>query len=135
MFNQTFIDHWNHRDYTVEEYQHELNDLNYCPHLDLVATAPDGTLVAFCVGCIFSHKNQRNGRYEGWIGLLGTRRGFRQLGLGRALLLTEMHRLKAEGMETALLGVDSQNPSGALQLYQSVGFYQRHTNISFVKYL
>lgn len=135
MFNQTFIDHWNHHDLTLEEYQHYLNKPNYCPDLDLVATAIDGTLAGFCVGHIYPYENQRNGRNEGWINALGTRRGFRQLGLGRAMLLTGMHRLKDEGMEIAILGVDSQNPSGALGLYESVGFQQHHTSISYVKYL
>ena len=29
----------------------------------------------------------RTGHNEGWIGILGTRRGFRKMGLGRAMLL------------------------------------------------
>jgi len=135
MFNQTFIDHWNHHDLTMEEYHHYLKNPNYCPNLDLVATAADGTLAGFCEGQIYPYDNQRNGRNEGWINLLGTRRGFRQLGLGRAMLLTGMQRLKEEGMDIALLGVDSQNPSGALRLYESIGFQKRHTSISYVKCL
>ncbi|MGB3533312.1 MAG: GNAT family N-acetyltransferase [Microcoleaceae cyanobacterium] len=135
MFNQTFIDHWNHHDLTLEEYQHHLKSSNYCPDLDLVATAKDGTLASFCFSEIHPYDNQRNGRNQGWINVLGTRRGFRQLGLGRAMLLTGMHRLKDEEMEIAILGVDSKNPSGALKLYESVGFQKHHTSISYVKSL
>lgn len=59
--------------------------------------------------------------------MLGTRRGFRKIGLGRAILLAGLHRLKAEGLETALLGVDTDNPTGATRLHESVGFRILHT--------
>jgi ribosomal protein S18 acetylase RimI-like enzyme len=65
--------------------------------------------------------------------VLGTRRGFRGRGLGRAMLLSGLSQLKQSGVETALLGVDSQNPSGALQLYKSVGFSQRDVSTTFSK--
>ena len=38
------------------------------------------------------------------------------------MLLKGMRLLKDEGMDTAVLGVDAENPSGALRLYESVGF-------------
>jgi hypothetical protein len=45
----------------------------------------------------------------------------------------EMDRLKAAGMEMAKLGVDAQNPNGAKQLYESVGFGELYTSIAYVK--
>jgi GNAT superfamily N-acetyltransferase len=58
---------------------------------------------------------------------LFVRRPWRKLGLGRALLLASMHGFKARGLTTAGLGVDADNPSGALRLYQGLGYspYQR----------
>jgi ribosomal protein S18 acetylase RimI-like enzyme len=55
------------------------------------------------------------------------------MGLGRAMLLAGLHRLKAAGVATAILGVDAENPSGALQLYESVGFHNIRDSISYVK--
>ncbi len=133
LFNQSFIDHWNFIPLTVSDRLHWLQDSCYQPELDLVAISPDGTLAAFCYNLINHPENQLMGRLEGWIGDLGTRRGFRRLGLGRAMLLTGLHALRSQGMETAVLGVDAQNPSGALKLYQSVGFQHRYSFISFVK--
>ncbi|MGL5063733.1 MAG: GNAT family N-acetyltransferase, partial [Microcoleus sp.] len=78
-------------------------------------------------------ENDRTGRNEGWIGVLGTRRGFRKLGLGRAMLLAGLQRLKAAGVDTAILGVDAENPSGALRLYESTGFRKIRNSISYVK--
>ena len=87
-----------------------------------MAIAPDGTLAA-CAWChIHAERNQRAGRLDGTIGVLGTRRGHRRIGLGRALLLTGMHRLRAANMSNADLGVDASSPTGANTLYESVGF-------------
>ncbi|MGF1499960.1 MAG: GNAT family N-acetyltransferase [Elainellaceae cyanobacterium] len=135
MFNQSFIDHWNHHPLTIEEYRHYLTDPDYRPELDLVAIAPDGTLAAFCYASIDPAFNQQKNRREGWIGVLGTRRGFRRQGLGRAMLLSGLQRLQAAGMDTAKLGVDTQNPNCARSLYESVGFELLHTNLAFAKTL
>lgn len=133
LFNESFIDHWNHHPLTVERWKPELRSPSYKPELDLVAVADNGTLAAFCHCRIYHEQNVATGRKEGWIGDLGTRRGFRKRGLGRAMLLAGMHQLQAEGMDRALLGVDTTNPSGALKLYESVGFYQVLTHHVFVK--
>lgn len=135
MFNQTFIDHWNFHPMTVEQWHHYGTDPNYRPDHDLVAVSPEGRLAAFCYCHISPERNQRTGRNEGYVNLLGTRRGFRGQGLGRAMLLAGLHRLRQSGVETALLGVDADNPSGALQLYQSVGFSQRDSRTVFAKFV
>ncbi len=126
-FNQSFVDHWNHHPETVEAQQHWLDDPAYRPEHDLAALAPDGTLAAFCVAGVDADANALAGRREGWIHLLGTRRGYRERGLGRALLLAGLRVLQAEGLDSALLGVDAENPTGALGLYERVGFRRIET--------
>jgi mycothiol synthase len=133
MFNQSFIDHWNHHDLTVDKFKHKLAKPDYRNDLDLIAVAGDGTFVAFCYCHISQEENDRTGRNEGWIAYLGTRRGFRKIGLGRAMLLAGLHRLKAAGVATAILGVDAENSSGALRLYESAGFHNIRDSISYVK--
>ncbi|MEO0828515.1 MAG: GNAT family N-acetyltransferase [Cyanobacteria bacterium J06642_9] len=133
MFNQSFIDHWNHEPMTLEQYNYYTAMVEYDPKLDQIAVTPDGTLAAFCYCKIHAQDNLRKGAKEGWVNVLGTRRGYRQQGLGRAMLSTGLRQLKAAGMATALLGVDSINPSGALKLYQSVGFQQLYTTLVYQK--
>lgn len=135
LYNQTFIDHWNFHPTTVEQATHWLSDRNYRPEFDLVAVDADGTYAAFCFAYIDVEENQNLGCREGWINMLGTRRGFRRLGLGRAMLLTGLHQLQQAGMETAFLGVDSQNPNQAYALYESVGFRKVRTSLSYSKRL
>jgi mycothiol synthase len=133
MFNWSFIDHWNHHPLTIENHRHWIASPKYRAERDLVAVAPDGTYAAFCFCWIDPDDNARNNRKEGWIDILGTRRGYRKIGLGKAMLLRGMHLLKNEGMDTAVLGVDAENPSGALRLYESVGFRNVRTSVTYSK--
>jgi mycothiol synthase len=130
-FNLSFIDHWNHHPATPESHDHWLNSPFYDAERDLIAVAPDGTVAAFCFCWVDNEDNARNNRLEGWIDMLGTRRGYRKMGLGTAMLLAGLHRLKREGLTHAKLGVDAENPTGALQLYEATGFTRLHTSVSY----
>lgn len=133
VFNQSFIDHWNHHPMTIDARRHWISNPNYRPEHDLIAVAPDGTFAALCFCSIDPAANERNMRNEGWIDTLGTRRGFRRIGLGRAMLLAGMQRLKQDGVTTAKLGVDAENPTGALRLYEAVGFDRVKTWVRYAK--
>lgn len=133
MFNQTFIDHWNHTPMTLEEFDHWIARSKYDPNLDLIIETPDGQMAAFAYSEISPERNTRLGLQEAHVCLLGTRRGYRRLGLARALLAESLQRLQLLGMTTATIGVDAQNPSGAVKLYQSVGFAKYQSSTVFRK--
>ena len=61
---------------------------------------------------------------EAWINTVGTRRDYRGKGVARWLMAETHRRVVAadEGYERAILGVDSENPTGALALYRSQGY-------------
>ena len=50
------------------------------------------------------------------------RRPWRRRGLGRSMTAASLRRLRVAGMSEALLGVDAKNPTGALGLYEGLGF-------------
>lgn len=133
-YNDSFIDHWNHHPATVEEHSHWLTALDYRAEMDLVAIAPDGQFAAFCFCNIDLENNRQRHCQEGWVSILGTRRGFRRMGLGRAMLLAGLQKLQAEGMKTALLGVDTENANQAQSLYESAGFQKLHAHLSYAKF-
>jgi mycothiol synthase len=132
-FNLSFIDHWNFHPVKPDEHKHWQQMPDYSPDLDLVAVAPDGTFGGFCYCTIDGAENELLNQKRGWINTLGTARGHRSIGLGRALLLAGMHVLKNKGMEYALLGVDAENPSGALGFYERHGFVTKYTTIGMRK--
>lgn len=59
---------------------------------------------------------------RGWTDPVWVRRPWRKRGVARALLVRAFEQLRALGMTEATLTVDSQNLSGATQIYESVGF-------------
>jgi ribosomal protein S18 acetylase RimI-like enzyme len=98
-----------------------MQDSAYLPDLDLVAIAPDGTFAAFCICSIGAEEARRQSDQQGWVELIGTHPRFRRRGLGQALLLTGLQRLRLHGVDTALLGTTSWN-TPAQQLYEMSGF-------------
>lgn len=134
-YNQSFVDHWQFHPTTVAEHQHWLTDPYYRPELDLVALTPNGTVAAFCHCSINPEANTHKNCNEGWVNILGTRRGFRRLGLARAVLLAGLNQLWQAGVDTAKLGVDTQNPNSAKTLYESAGFRRLYARSTFVKAL
>jgi mycothiol synthase len=62
----------------------------------------------------------------GYIADLAVRRPWRGRGLGRALLLQAFAELRRRGQPRAYLGVDSDNPTGAMHLYTSLGMRPVH---------
>ena len=58
----------------------------------------------------------------GYLDELFVRRPWRGRGLGRALLLEVCAELRRRGQPVAYLGVDSENPTGAMHLYRTAGF-------------
>lgn len=51
------------------------------------------------------------------------------------MLFDALAQLQALNMEIANIGVDAENAFGARQLYESVGFEHRFTDIAYVKHL
>jgi ribosomal protein S18 acetylase RimI-like enzyme len=106
---------------TIEHRLAIMHNPNYRPELDVVAVAPDSTFAAFCVCNINREVNEQSGQKEGEIGIIGTRPMYRNMGLGRAMLLEGLQRLKVCGISTAVLGTTSSNIN-AIRLYEFVGF-------------
>ncbi|MHA7263825.1 GNAT family N-acetyltransferase [Arthrobacter sp. TMN-37] len=71
------------------------------------------------------------GRAEGYTDLLGVRRAWRGRGLAPALLAEAMRRFRAGGMDSAGLGVDTENPTGALGLYERMGYRPTQRSLVF----
>src|SRR5579875_522284 len=88
----------------------------------------DGTLAAFCYSTIPTETNQLSGRNEGEVAIIGTRSAYRAQGLGRAMLLTALQRLKDRGVETAVLGTSSEN-AAAQAISASAGFHIRYRSL------
>ena len=57
------------------------------------------------------------------------RRPWRRRGVARALIVGALLALRERGLTSAVLGVDADNPTGALGPYEAVGFRRERVAI------
>jgi ribosomal protein S18 acetylase RimI-like enzyme len=82
----------------------------------------EGKHVGFVGAGIGELDNRAKNVKRGWILSIGVLKPYRRTGIGTRLILHGMNFLKANGMTTAMLGVDDSNVTKAKQLYEKVGF-------------
>jgi mycothiol synthase len=70
-----------------------------------------------------------------FIGLIGTRRAARGQGIASALLARALTEARTAGFSSGSLVVDADSPTGAVGLYERVGFTVKHTSITQAKTL
>ena len=93
---------------------------------ELVVVAPDGRFAAYVI--IWLDPISRSGYFEP----VGCHRDFQRRGLTSALMYEGMRRMRAAGMETAIVRYSVDNVSG-VPLYRSVGFQTRYETIEYRK--
>ena len=79
--------------------------------------------------------NRQSNRQDGWVVDLGVIKGWRNRGIGRALMLHVMHKLRHAGMTAVKMGIDSYDPVKATRLYKSLGFKVLHGSHTYLKTL
>ena len=131
--NEAFRDHWSFEPVSDEDWQmFFVERTSFRPDLTCVVMSGD-EVAGLSLNCVSPEENARRGRSEGWIEELAVRRPWRKRGVATALLCAAMHAFKAEGLQHAMLGVDTENLSGALRVYERVGFKPVKRFIQFQK--
>ena len=118
---ESFRDHWDHAEPVEGDFERFFGD----PDIDtsLWQVAWDGDQVAgLVINTIYPHENRHSGEEIGWVDSVATRRPWRGRGVAAALIARSLAVLRERGMQIASLGVDAENPTGALGLYESFGF-------------
>ncbi|MFM2106322.1 MAG: hypothetical protein RL338_1354 [Chloroflexota bacterium] len=119
--DEAFKDHFGHREWVEDDYRRLAEGPDVDPSLWVVAW--DGDEVAGAShNSIVAAERERVGIAQGWVDIIGVRPRWRGRGLARWLLTETLHRYRSLGLERTVLGVDLDNPTGALGLYESVGF-------------
>jgi GNAT superfamily N-acetyltransferase len=118
---EAFRDHWGGADESPAAMERLLADPDTDPSLWVIAW--DGDEVAGGIwNDIYAEENAELGLQRGWLASVFTRRPWRGRGLARALIGRSLEVLRERGMTSAALGVDADNPTGALGLYEAAGF-------------
>jgi len=131
--NDTFSEHYNWRPTTIEEVKHMLKENPTFPEQEwLFANLGDKTVGYVGTGIDDKYNRERN-KKAGWIMDIGVLKPKRRMGIGTRLIIEGMQLLKAKGMTEAMLGVDDQNPTKAIKLYEKVGFKATRKDVAYQK--
>jgi ribosomal protein S18 acetylase RimI-like enzyme len=129
---EAFRDLWNPAERTESDFLGWFAD----PHLDtsLWRVAWDRDEVAGSVMTfIWPAENEGLGQRRGWLEHVSVRRPWRRRGVASALMASAMLGLREAGMTEAALGVDTENASGALRVYEAMGFRRARTGVLYRK--
>ncbi|NLX09812.1 MAG: GNAT family N-acetyltransferase [Chloroflexi bacterium] len=114
---EAFREHWGYSEESFDAWSHELFDHpHYDPSLWLVAWGGD-EVAGFLIGRRYSESQPQTG----WIDILGVRPAWRRRGLASALLGQAFHEFWARDYQQVDLGVDADNTTHAVRLYERVG--------------
>jgi mycothiol synthase len=130
--NEAFRDHWGYSQPTEEDYQSYKGSKYFQPELWQVAWDGDQT-VSSVMNYIEKDYNEKFNKKRGWTENISTLKDWRRRGIAKALIVRSMHMHKAKGMTEVGLGVDTNNPNGALKLYQNLGYEKEKTWITYRK--
>jgi mycothiol synthase len=134
--NSAFRDHWGHTDSKLEDIAHWMEAPHLRPELWFLAVEEaTGEAVGLGLNIIDPDWIAYTGRQEGYVDTLAVLREHRRRGLGTALLVHSLHALRQAGMNAAHLHADAENLTGAMRLYERVGFRVRKTDIAYEKTL
>lgn len=128
---EAFRDHWEHRDEPFDEWREWMVETpSFDPSLWFVAR--DGDEIAGVSLCRVSHSGDES---HGHCSVLAVRRPWRRRGLGLALLRHSFVEMARRGMTRASLGVDGENLTGAVALYERAGMRVGRRNDCWQKQL
>lgn len=116
-----FKDHWGGFDGSDEALKRWMDRPAFDPSLWVIAW-DGGEVAGGVVNAIEATENEQLGVKRGWLHSVFTRRPWRRRGLARALIARSLVKIRDRGMDTGILGVDADNPTGALGLYERIGF-------------
>lgn len=121
---EAFADHWGFEREPYHEFRGFVVDAADF-RADLTLLAVDGDAIA---GYVTSFEGA-DGRH--FIGQVGTRRPWRRRGVAGALVARSMALAAASGRTVSQLGVDSENPTGAMGVYERLGFATTSQMVAF----
>ncbi len=120
--NEAFAQHWGTLPHDMGWLLGRQNTPGWRAESTVVAEDEHGRMVGFCTNALPDPYGHLAHGSTPVVDRLGVRPEQRGRGLGHALLLTALQRIRAGGFDRAMLHVDADNSTGAVALYESIGF-------------
>lgn len=129
---EAFEDHWGAPERTEVDIRRMLGDPDTDPSLWHVAWAGD-EVAGSVLAAIYRDENEAIGIRRAWLDQVSVRRPWRRQGVASALMVATLRTLRERDVERAALGVDADNPHGALGMYERLGFRPIHRAMAYRK--
>ncbi|WP_432513091.1 GNAT family N-acetyltransferase [Kineococcus sp. SYSU DK001] len=129
LHNAVFADHWGSQPLTAADWsRYVVDNPEFRPGWSRLVLAGDEP-VAYAT--VFAHESDwpALGFAQADLGNLGVRRDHRGRGLAGILLGAVARAAREAGMAAVSLDVDSENPSGAVGLYERAGYVRVHGTV------
>ncbi len=134
--NEAFGDHWGSEPRDTEAWGFMVNHPHSKPEWSALAVEKASSeVVGYQLASYDPEVRTTRGREEGYTELLGVRRSWRGRRIAAVLLVDAMRRFKAAGMDFASLDVDTENPTGALGIYERMGYRPTHRSLAWDRLL
>ena len=120
--NAAFMDHWGSTPTTPEWWTTQTSGFGSRPDWSFFAVDDADCIIGHLITHRFDNDDELLGAKYAWVDNIGTLAEWRGRGVATSLLTAALATYRAGGMQYAALGVDSDNPTGAYRLYESLGF-------------
>ncbi|KPL78209.1 hypothetical protein ADN00_06895 [Ornatilinea apprima] len=121
LFNEAFLDHPGFFRQNEADFLEWESSSYFDPEL-CVAAWEGERMVGMVINHIDAVENREMRRERGYLMRIATLREWRKRGVARALIGHSLKLLNQKGCNEAALRVNVRNPTGALHLYESLGF-------------
>jgi ribosomal protein S18 acetylase RimI-like enzyme len=121
----SFADTWEFTTEPFEPWEHWFMGAQFQPeHWFVVEAGSEPAAIAIC-------RIAEAEENTGWVRILGVLPAHRRRGLALALLQHVFRHFAALGMKRVVLGVDGENPTGAVALYERAGMSVLRRNVTY----
>ena len=133
--NAAFTEHYGSSERDVASWQVMFTgQRSFRPDLSVLAVE-DGEVLGYALAYVSEATAAATGSRESYFGQIGVVPAARGRGVSKAVIIEAMHAAAAQDCQTSGLEVDSENVTGALGLYESLGFATARTQVSWSRQL
>lgn len=129
--NLAFQDHWGSTPFSPERWQTQTMGFGSRLDLSFMALSPDDKVIGYLLSHRYDNDDALIGAKYAWIDNIGTLAEWRGRGVATHLITTALNSYRDAGLDYAALGVDSDNPTGAFRLYESLGFKSWRQTVTY----
>jgi mycothiol synthase len=129
---EAFRDHWNSAERTEADYEAWFAEPELDTRLWRIAWSGD-EVAGVVMPSIWPAENEVLGIRRGWLDHVSVRRPWRRRGVASALIVAALDGLRSAGMTEAALGTDAENVTGAVRVYERLGFRRARTTVKYRK--